>query len=287
MTAATAVRAFKARGTATEGRSEDELRDLVRHAGAELELAPAEDIIEWAVATFGAALLHHLVDGRRRPGPPRLHRRARHRRGLPRHRLPLRRDHRHPRRRRPRRCRVNLLIDHARSRPWPSRTRSTARTSSPATPTCAARCARSQPLAGVARPATTPGPPACVAPRPSNRVIAPGHRLGRQEGQGQGLPAGALGRRAGRGRTSPRTACWSTRCSTTATPRSAAGPAPAGWPPARTRAPAAGPAPARPSAASTSDPLAPRQRRRTRTPQPNTRSTRPTPGTRSDRRLRS
>lgn len=54
MTAATAVRAFKARGTATEGRSEDELRDLVRIAGAELELAPAADIIEWAVATFGA-----------------------------------------------------------------------------------------------------------------------------------------------------------------------------------------------------------------------------------------
>ena len=45
-------------------------------------------------------LLHHLVDGRRRAGPPRLQGRARHRRGLPRHRLPLRRDHRHPRRRR-------------------------------------------------------------------------------------------------------------------------------------------------------------------------------------------
>jgi phosphoadenosine phosphosulfate reductase len=53
MTALTATRAFKARGTDTEGRSEEELRDLVRHAGAELELAPAETIIEWAVATFG------------------------------------------------------------------------------------------------------------------------------------------------------------------------------------------------------------------------------------------
>ena len=53
MTAATATRAFHARGTETEGRSEEELRDLVRHAGAELELAPAESIIEWAVATFG------------------------------------------------------------------------------------------------------------------------------------------------------------------------------------------------------------------------------------------
>jgi len=47
------TRAFQARGTRTEGRSEQELRDLVRHAGAELELAPPEVIIEWAVATFG------------------------------------------------------------------------------------------------------------------------------------------------------------------------------------------------------------------------------------------
>ena len=48
----TAARNFK--GTSTEGRSEAELKDLVSHAGAELELAPAELIIEWAVATFGA-----------------------------------------------------------------------------------------------------------------------------------------------------------------------------------------------------------------------------------------
>src|SRR5680860_1504433 len=48
--ATTAARNFK--GTKTEGRSETELRDLVSHAGAELELAPAEVIIEWAVATF-------------------------------------------------------------------------------------------------------------------------------------------------------------------------------------------------------------------------------------------
>jgi phosphoadenosine phosphosulfate reductase len=46
-----AARSF--RGTATEGRSAAELEELVRHAGAELELAPAEVIIEWAVATFG------------------------------------------------------------------------------------------------------------------------------------------------------------------------------------------------------------------------------------------
>jgi phosphoadenosine phosphosulfate reductase len=46
-----AARVFK--GTQTQGRSEAELQELVRHAGAELELAPAEVIIEWAVATFG------------------------------------------------------------------------------------------------------------------------------------------------------------------------------------------------------------------------------------------
>ena len=42
-----------ARGSYTQGRSPEELREIVRHVGAELELAPAEDIIEWAAATFG------------------------------------------------------------------------------------------------------------------------------------------------------------------------------------------------------------------------------------------
>ena len=65
----TAARAF--RGTLTEGRSAAELKELVRHAGAELELAPAADILEWAVATFGVrfsitssmsdAVLSHLA----------------------------------------------------------------------------------------------------------------------------------------------------------------------------------------------------------------------------------
>jgi phosphoadenosine phosphosulfate reductase len=41
------------RGIATDGRSSEQLRDLVSHWGAELELAPAETIIEWAAATFG------------------------------------------------------------------------------------------------------------------------------------------------------------------------------------------------------------------------------------------
>jgi phosphoadenosine phosphosulfate reductase len=53
MTAATTTAARAFRGTDTEGRSEAELKELVRHAGAELELAPAEVIVEWAVATFG------------------------------------------------------------------------------------------------------------------------------------------------------------------------------------------------------------------------------------------
>ena len=88
-------------------------------------------------------------------------------------------------------------------------------------------------------------------PQPGDRA---GRRLGRQEGQGQGLarwPAGPTSRSSA---TSPRTACWSTRSSTTATPPSAAGPAPAASRPARTRAAAAGPAPTRPSAGSTHDP---------------------------------
>jgi len=53
MTAATTSAARAFRGAQTQGRSEDELKELVRHAGADLELAPAEVIIEWAVATFG------------------------------------------------------------------------------------------------------------------------------------------------------------------------------------------------------------------------------------------
>lgn len=41
------------RGASTEGRTPEELREIVSHWGAELELAPAETIIEWAAATFG------------------------------------------------------------------------------------------------------------------------------------------------------------------------------------------------------------------------------------------
>lgn len=53
MTAPTTARAREFRGTDATGRSPEELREIVSHWGAELELAPAEVIIEWAAATFG------------------------------------------------------------------------------------------------------------------------------------------------------------------------------------------------------------------------------------------
>ena len=53
MTAPTTLAARARRGSHTEGRSTEELKQIVLHVGAELELAPAEDIVEWAVATFG------------------------------------------------------------------------------------------------------------------------------------------------------------------------------------------------------------------------------------------
>ena len=71
MTAPTTLAARARRGSETAGRSTEELKAIVSHVGAELELAPAEDIIEWAVATFGArfcvtssmsdAVLSHLA----------------------------------------------------------------------------------------------------------------------------------------------------------------------------------------------------------------------------------
>ncbi len=71
MTAATALAAYHSRGSSTAGLDAIELRELARHAGAELELAPAEVIVEWAVATFGGrfcvttsmadAVLSHLA----------------------------------------------------------------------------------------------------------------------------------------------------------------------------------------------------------------------------------
>ncbi|MQW77242.1 phosphoadenylyl-sulfate reductase [Nocardioides sp. dk4132] len=71
MSSASSVAARNARGVQTDGRSPEELREIVSHWGAELELAPAEVIIEWAAATFGErfcvtssmgdGLLAHLV----------------------------------------------------------------------------------------------------------------------------------------------------------------------------------------------------------------------------------
>ncbi|MGN6780219.1 MAG: phosphoadenylyl-sulfate reductase [Marmoricola sp.] len=71
MTAPTTLAARARRGSETAGRSPEELRAIVEHVGAELELAPAENIVEWAVATFGErfcvtssmgdAVLAHLV----------------------------------------------------------------------------------------------------------------------------------------------------------------------------------------------------------------------------------
>ena len=251
MTTATteAARAFK--GTDTEGRSEAELQQLVRHAGAELELAPAEVIIEWAVATFGDALLRsppRWATPCSRTSPPRsrpgidvvfldtgyhfaetIGTRDAVEATLP----------------------VNLInvtpdADGRRAgrdvRQGPVRPR----------PRPVLRAAQGQAARGgagrVRRLGHRPAPRR--DPQPGDRA---GHRLGRQEAQGQGLPARPLDRRGRRAATSPRTACWSTRCSTTATRRSAAGRAPAGSRRARTRAAAAGPAPARPSAASTND----------------------------------
>ncbi len=54
MTAATTTAAAERRGSRTAGHTPEQLREIVSHVGAELELAPAEDIIEWAVATFGS-----------------------------------------------------------------------------------------------------------------------------------------------------------------------------------------------------------------------------------------
>lgn len=45
--------AREARGVETDGRSPEQLRELISIWGTELELAPAETIIEWAAATFG------------------------------------------------------------------------------------------------------------------------------------------------------------------------------------------------------------------------------------------
>ena len=59
------------------------------------------------------------------------------------------------------------------STPWPSRTPSSAQDSSPATPPCAARCARSRPLQDAPRRATSCGSPASAATRRPTRTNTP------------------------------------------------------------------------------------------------------------------
>ncbi len=53
MTAPSTLAARAFRGSSAAGRTPEELKEIAEQAGAELELAPAENIIEWAVATFG------------------------------------------------------------------------------------------------------------------------------------------------------------------------------------------------------------------------------------------
>jgi len=54
MTAVPVTLRRTAPGRRPESRAADELRELAQIAGPELELASAEDIVEWAVGTFGA-----------------------------------------------------------------------------------------------------------------------------------------------------------------------------------------------------------------------------------------
>ena len=250
MTTATTKQARDFRGTHTEGRSPEELRDLVSHVGAELELAPAENIIEWAVATFGDrfcitssmgdAVLAHLAS-KVAPGIDVVFLDTGYHfvetigtRDAVEATLP-----------------VNLLT----ITPVQSVAEQDAAYGKDlykTDPDLCCKLRKVQPLAdalaGVRRVGDRPAPRR--DPQPGDRA---GRRLGRPQGQGQGLAAGAVERRRRPALHRRATTCWSTRSSTTATPRSAARPAPGGSLPATTRAAAAGPAPTRPSAASTDD----------------------------------
>ena len=194
-----------------------------------------------------------LLDGRRGAAPTWRRRAGApgRRRAVPRHRLPLRRDLRHPRRGR-RRARRADRATCCRDRPSPSRTPRTARRSSPATRTCAARCARSS-RCERALAATTPGSPACAATRPPPARTIPVDRLGRQaQRTGQDQPAGRLDSDDCSRPTPPTHGVLVNPLRrATATRRSAARRAPGPARPARTRAPAAGPAWPRPNAGCT------------------------------------
>src|SRR5580693_468470 len=95
----------------------------------------------------------------------------------------------------------------------------------------------------------TRGSPACAGTRPAT-AARPRWSSGTTGGKWSRSTRSSAGPRSRSTTTSPPTACWSTRWSTTATPRSAARPARSGSSPAPTRAAGAGPARERPSAAS-------------------------------------
>src|SRR6516162_3870781 len=93
----------------------------------------------------------------------------------------------------------------------------------------------------------TRGSPACAGTRPAT-AARPRWSSGTTGGRWSRSTRSSAGPRSRSTTTSPPTACWSTRWSTTATPRSAARPARAGSSPAPIRAADAGLGPARPSA---------------------------------------
>src|SRR5580658_2978151 len=95
----------------------------------------------------------------------------------------------------------------------------------------------------------TRGSPACAGTRPAT-AARPRWSSGTTGGRWSRSIRSSAGPRSRSTTTSPPTACWSTRWSTTATPRSAARRARSGSRPAPTRAAGAGPAQERPSAAS-------------------------------------
>src|SRR5580700_4950934 len=95
----------------------------------------------------------------------------------------------------------------------------------------------------------TRGSPACAGTRPAT-AARPRWSSGTTGGRWSRSTRSSAGPRSRSTTTSPPTACWSTRWSTTATPRSAARRARSGSRPAPTRAAGAGPAQERPSAAS-------------------------------------
>src|SRR5580700_2336243 len=94
----------------------------------------------------------------------------------------------------------------------------------------------------------TRGSPACAGTRPAT-AARPRWSSGTTGGRWSRSTRSSAGPRSRSTTTSPPTACWSTRWSTTATPRSAARRARSGSSSGPTRAAGAGPARARPSAA--------------------------------------